>query len=63
MDDKLALTDAEERAWENGMAGLIKEVSKYLKYNNIHFKVQKPFIYLRSYIETLSGLRTRLFTL
>ena len=31
MNEKLALSDAEERAWENGVSGLINGVSKSLK--------------------------------
>jgi len=31
LDDKIALSDAEERAWENGLAGLVQGVSKNLK--------------------------------
>ena len=32
LDEKLALSDAEERAWQNGVAGLVNGVSKSLKY-------------------------------
>lgn len=31
MDDKLPLSDGEERAWENGLAALVTGISKSLK--------------------------------